>query len=357
MTDAVDEAVGTAAEAHNGLERGDFSPHPWLRGFHRMTLAGVFARFDKRKPLPPVEERLFRVDDETTVLALCSWQASAPAPTLVLVHGFAGDAGRPYMLGTTRKAFAAGYHVVRVNARNCGGTEHMAGTLYHAGLVSDLRAVVGELQGDERCARFYLAGFSMGGNIVLRLAGLWGERAPPQVAGIVAVSPSIDLDSCASVLDGLPALSVYRNSFLRRLKATYRRRASLFPARYDEREMRGVQTLRQFDEVATAPDCGFGDSATYYAQASARPLIGQVAVPSLVLHSQDDIMVPWDAEQVEALRIAPAIRLVLTDRGGHNGFIEGRARRPGQDRYWAENRLVRFLDELESGARADLGAP
>jgi len=345
MSRVVDPGTRTARDAGAPVLDA-FEPHPLLRGFHRMTLASMFIRRDVKRPVPLVEERVFRVDESTRVLALCSWQRD-PAPALVVVHGLAGHADRPYMRGTVRKAHAAGMHVVRLNVRNCGDTEHMAGSLYHAGLVADLEAVVRELDAEPRCTTIHLAGFSMGGNVVLRLGGLWADAAPATVRSIVAVSPVIDLAHCAANLDGRRGLGVYRNSFLRRLKATYVRRAALDPERYDVTRVDGARTLREFDEAATAPDCGFAGVDHYYEEASCRRVLGALRVPSLVIHARDDLLVPFDDSQLEELSAAPAVQLALSDHGGHCGFVAARPGARDADRYWAENRLV------ESVLRAD----
>jgi len=325
---------------------GSFEAHPLLRGFHRMTFASMFIRGDRRQPIPSVEERLFEVDSQTRVLALCSWQPE-PSPVLVMVHGFAGHADRPYMRGTTRKAFAAGFHVVRLNMRNCGGTEHLAGSMYHAGLVSDLLAVVRALQTEVRCTNIHLAGFSMGGNVVLRLGGLWGQKGPRCVSSIVAVSPVIDLAHCATNLDQQRQLRIYRDSFLRGLRAVYNCRAQLFPERYDRRRLAGVRTLRAFDELVTAPDCGFADADEYYREASCRWELGQLHIPSLVLHARDDLIVPLPRDQLQALEASPAVTLLKSQHGGHCGFVAGRVSGSDTDRYWAENRLIEYVDWIE----------
>ncbi len=330
-----------------------FQPHALLRGFHRMTLASMFIRPNRSNPVPAFVEQVFDVDDGTKVLGLCSWQQGA-APVVVIVHGLAGHADRPYMRGAVRKAYAAGFHVVRLNMRNCGDTEHLAGSMYHAGLVDDLEAVVRALVLDERCRRIHMTGFSMGGNIALRLGGLWGDDAPADVASIVAVSPVLDLNHCAGNLDSLPALRIYRDSFLKRLRATFLRRAELFPDRYDPRLIKGVNTLRGFDALATAPDCGYTSVDEYYDQASCRLALPSLKIPSLVLHSEDDLLVNLAPDQQEILEACPAIQLVMSSHGGHCGFVASRALRETGDRYWAEHCLVDYVCWAEAQPRQAL---
>ncbi|MDG2149261.1 MAG: alpha/beta fold hydrolase [Planctomycetota bacterium] len=328
------------------LEMDAFQPHPLLRGFHRMTLAPMFFRRDVKHPMPLTEKRVFEVDGQTSVLGLCSWQAER-SPVLVMMHGFAGHADRPYMRGTARKAFASGFHVVRLNMRNCGGTEHLAGSMYHAGLVSDLLAVIHALRSEPLCGPVHLAGFSMGGNVVLRLGGLLGQRGCSDVRSLVAVSPVIDLAHCADNLDQQRSVRVYRKSFLRGLRAVYNRRARLSPERYEPGRLAGVRTLRAFDELVTAPDCGFENADDYYSRASSRWELQNLRIPSLVLHSQDDLIVPLSQDQLEELEAAPMVTLLKSQHGGHCGFVAGRVADSDADRYWAENRLVEYVNWIE----------
>jgi predicted alpha/beta-fold hydrolase len=329
--------------ADSGSSLSPYRHSPWLSGFHRMTLAGHYLRFDGKRSMPPVERRNFRTTEDTTVVGLCSWQPDRSAAVLILLHGLAGHADRPYMRATARKAYTAGFQVIRLNVRNCGDTEHLAGTMYHAGLVSDLVSVIDTLRSEHPQRRMHLAGFSMGGNVALRLAGMWGASHPPQVASVVAVSPSVDLSACARALDGSRELSLYRRSFVGRLKATIRRRASLFPGRYDLDVLRGVDGIREFDDRVTAPDCGFGDVTTYYEHASARPLLQDIRLPSLVFHSRDDLLTPIGEDLIQEHHAAPAIQLMLSDRGGHCAFIQRRSPLKRSDAFWAESRLVEFL--------------
>ena len=163
-----------------------FVPRRAFRGGHAQTLAGVF--LPRRHHLPPAEDRLIRVEQDAQVLCRCHWQRKrAAALTMVIVHGLEGSSESQYMLGTAAKAWAAGMNVVRMNVRNCGGTERLCPTLYHSGLSSDVAAVARELIEIDRLPRLALAGFSMGGNQVLKLAGEWGREAPPQVRAVAVV--------------------------------------------------------------------------------------------------------------------------------------------------------------------------
>src|SRR5262252_5962985 len=166
------------------LER-PFVPHPALRNTHAQTIAA--ALIPRRPKLLPRRTRLrnFDVAEGVRVVAHCSWQDDPRShPTALIVHGLEGSSESAYMIGTAEKALASGFNVLRLNLRNCGGTEHMTTTLYHAGLTVDVRQIVRELNGADGLREIYLVGFSLGGNIVLKLAGETGSAAPETVKGV-----------------------------------------------------------------------------------------------------------------------------------------------------------------------------
>ena len=142
-------------------------------------MANFFLR--RRIPLPPGERRLIEVEPGVQALCHCHWQPDRKnALTLIIVHGLEGSSESPYMLGIAAKGTAAGMNVVRMNQRNCGGTDALSATLYHSGRSQDIAAVAQHHLQQDGISRFALAGFSMGGNLVLKLAGEWGSEGPPQ---------------------------------------------------------------------------------------------------------------------------------------------------------------------------------
>jgi predicted alpha/beta-fold hydrolase len=321
-----------------------FVPHPLLRNPHAQTITasmqpGRLRSF--REEIARYESRLFEVEEGTRVLLRCRWQEERrKAPTLLLLHGLEGSTESLYMLGTAQKAFRAGFNVVGMNMRNCGGTEHLAATLYHSGLTRDFaRVLEEELAGREGLTEIFVAGFSMSGNMVLKLAGEYGAEAPPGLAGVAAVSPSIDLHSCADALESR-ANALYRRSFVRNLRGRVRRKSRLRPGLYDTRALRRVRTVRQFDESITAPHGGFRSAADYYDRTSSRAVIPAIRVPALIIHSSDDPLIPAEPFRDPGIASNPEVLLVLTRRGGHVGFLSASA--PGEDRHWAENRVVEF---------------
>ena len=314
------------------------APQP-LRHGHWMTLATTL--WPRRFPaLPPAEPRLVTVAPDTQVRLDCHWQPERAAhPTLLLVHGLEGSSESHYMLGTAEKAWHASFSVVRLNVRNCGGTERLTPTLYHSGLSSDLAGVVEHLLATDGLQELHLAGFSMGGNMVLKLAGEWGVNAPRPVRSVAAISPSLDLAACADAMD-LPDNLLYQWRFLSSLKNRLRRKARLFPELYRTDGLWRVGSVREFDDRFTAPHFGFGTAANYYAQASALRLAGRIALPTLILAAQDDPFVPIESFRSPALTGNPNLTLLTPAHGGHVGFLSSAV--AGEDCYWAENRILEF---------------
>ena len=159
----------------------------------------------------------------------CHWQGSPRAhATLVVLHGLEGSSDSGYMRGCAERAFAAGFNVVRLNQRNCGGTEDLTPTLYHSGRSGDLRAVLTELIARDGLGAIVFAGWSMGGNLVLKMTGEWGDAAPRELRGVVAVNPCFDLAACVDAL-GEARNFLYSRHFVRRLKERMRRKARAVP--------------------------------------------------------------------------------------------------------------------------------
>jgi predicted alpha/beta-fold hydrolase len=325
-----------------------FAPHALLRSGHAQTIVSTL-RLPRYKFIQSVrglyESRLVEVEPGTRVLLRCRWQAERHrAPTLLLLHGLEGSTDSLYVLGTAQKAFRRGFNVVGMNMRNCGGTEHLARTLYHSGMTGDIRhVIVEELAGREGLEEIFVAGFSMSGNMVLRIAGDYGDESPSALAGVAAVSPSIDLNACAAAIDRR-ANVIYRWSFVGNLRRRVRRKSRLHPGVFDTRHLRRVHTIRQFDERYTAPHGGYKDAAEYYERTSSLPVLARIRVPTLILHSLDDPLIPAETFFHPAIADNPDVLLVLTGHGGHVGFIA--APTEDEDRHWAENRVADFCHAL-----------
>ena len=316
-----------------------FVPRRWLRGGHMQTLASFL--MPRRFNLPIPEERLIEVAPDIKVLCHCHWQADRTKPlTIIIVHGLEGSSESQYVRGVTEKGLVAGMNVVRYNQRNCGGTEALAPVLYHSGLSDDVAAVARELIERDGVSRLALAGFSMGGNLVLKLAGEWGSQGPPQFRAVAACCPALDLAASADALHE-PANRLYELYFLFNLRRRMMRKASLFPGHFDVDRMRGMRSLRDFDHQITAYYCGFSGANDYYARASASNVVEKIAVPALIVHAANDPFIRILPETRRKIVSNPHIKFVEVEDGGHCAFVGGR--NGADDGFWAESQIVDFL--------------
>lgn len=315
----------------------EFHPHPLLRSGHAQTMAGAF--LPRRFDLPKPAERLFPVDPWSKLLGHCHWQQQSNAPVLVIVHGLEGSSESGYVRGIAERAWQRGYHVVRLNQRNCGGSEALTPTLYNSGMSGDYRAVLETLIGDG-FRQISFVGYSMGGNLVTKMAGELGADVPSELRAVCTVCPALDLSACADALE-LRENYFYERHFVKKLMARYLRKARTLPQRYPQNGFGRVRTVREFDDAITAPQFGYKDAQEYYKAASAGPLVPEVRVPLLAITAQDDPFVPYVSFLALQLEKNPFVRFLAPEHGGHCGFI---SRFDGAERFWAEQRVVEFCD-------------
>jgi hypothetical protein len=329
-----------------------FEPHPWLANGHLQTIVGNFLprpAFD----LPDVEETV-EVDpaDGSRVLCHCHWQPEAVRAkrlTAVLVHGLNGSSNSRYICGIAQRAWDAGMNVVRMNMRNCGGTDALSPTLFHSGRSADVGAVVRHFTQRFGLERVALVGYSMGGNMVLKLAGEWGAR-PPLVA-VATVCSVIDLAACSNALHA-PSNLIYERHFLHALMQRFRRKAELFPGIYQTGGIGPVRSIREFDQKIVAPYCGFRDADDYYHRAASARVIDRIAVPALVLLAQNDPFIRLLPETRERVLANPHIDFIEPRQGGHCAFLSRRSTdgvRTGDGVHWAEAMVVRYLQAVNDG--------
>jgi len=328
--------------SHVGIHTTPFEAHPLLTNGHAMTIAAAFVprRFD----IPPAEARLFQVDAESQLLGHCHWQPGKrkDLPVLVIVHGLEGSSDSNYVRGIAEKAFHRGFHVVRMNQRNCGGTEALTPTLYNSGMSADYRAVFEELSNAGGFEQIFFVGYSMGGNLVTKMAGEYGAAVPKALRGVCAVCPALDLAACADALERRDNF-FYQRHFVTGLMSRYARKQKMFPGRYKLNGLGPIRTVREFDDLITAPQFGYHDAQDYYENVGAKRVAAQVRVPMLLIAAQDDPFVPYFSFLAAKINENPAIRFIDPEHGGHCGFI---SKHPGSERFWAEQRIVEFCEGL-----------
>jgi hypothetical protein len=320
-----------------------FEPRRWLRNGHLQTIVGNFLL----RPSFPIAASAETVEvdpsDKSRVLCHCHWHPEpdrATRLTAVLVHGLEGSSDSRYIMGIAARAWAAGMNVVRMNMRNCGGSEALTPTLYHSGRSADVGAVLRHYRARFGLERIALVGYSMGGNLVLKLAGEWGVE--PLLAAVATVCPAIDLAAGADALHE-PANRIYEWHFLRGLKRRLRRKAALFPGIYRLAGIGPIRSIREFDQKIVAPYCGFHSADDYYFRAASARVVDRIQVPTLILCAQDDPFIRLSPETRARILASPHIAFVESRHGGHCGFL-GQA--SGTDVHWAEAAVVRFFQAV-----------
>ncbi|MGC2606642.1 MAG: alpha/beta fold hydrolase, partial [Silvibacterium sp.] len=284
------------------------------------------------------------------VLCHCHWQPEqvrAQRLTVVLIHGLEGSSSSRYVIGNTGRALAAGFNVVRMNMRSCGGTDEISPTIYHSGQSNDVNAVFKKLVETQKLESIALVGYSMGANLVLKFAGEVAAAPPPQLKALVGVSPLMDLAVSSAALHE-PQNRPYEWHFLRSMLARIRRRALLFPAIYANAEVEKIHSLRLFDQHIVARYGGFADADDYYFTVASSQYADRLNLPTLILHSLDDPFIRMLPATRAALIANPHVTFVETQHGGHCAFLE--SPQNGDDGRWAEKTLLGFLQAQVHGS-------
>jgi len=288
-----------------------------------------------------VRARFFRTEPDVQILVHSQAPAATPQAELLLVHGLEGSSDAGYSRSLSQAALLRGYAVHRFNMRSCGGTESVCGkTLYHSGQTGDLLAVAREIV-RENGRPLILVGFSLGGNVVLKLAGELADDAGSLLAGAAAISTPIDLAACSRRLTCRENF-IYSYRFVDRLKKRIRLKERIAPGSFPLDRLRQVNTVYQFDDAFTAPAFGFGTADNYYASQSCNQFLGRIRVPTLVIQAQDDPLIPFSVYQHPAFQENPYLTLVAPEHGGHLGFLSRRR----EARFWLDKVLLDWFASL-----------
>ncbi|MCG3181242.1 MAG: hypothetical protein BIFFINMI_03617 [Phycisphaerae bacterium] len=320
----------------------EFRPHPLLPGGQLQTLAAALLP----GPLPSESADRFTVAlDDGDGLMLhdirpLGWRTGDRAA--VLIHGLGGSAASPYMRRIAGKLAACGVRAFRMEMRGCGAGAGLARLPYHSGRSGDAAAALHAVA--HRCpgSPITLIGFSLGGNVALKLAGECGGSPPAGLDSAVAVSPPIDLAACSRAI-ARSVNRLYDLNFARWLRRQVRDQAKLVgptPADTFVRRHRPA-TLFEFDSHVIAPICGFADADDYYARSSAARVLASARVEVRMLADRRDPMVP---SRIFGGVERPGVSLTLTRGGGHLGWITTAARVP--DRRWMDAWVVRQVTSL-----------
>jgi uncharacterized protein len=323
-----------------------FVPRRFLRSGHLQTIVGNF--LPRTESLPEPESQPIEVEAASSargasfVLCHCHWQPAKVRTerlTMVIVHGLEGSSASPYVRGNSARAWKAGCNVVRMNMRSCGAGEQFSPSIYHAGRSEDVAIVMAELARVQLIRSFALVGYSMGGNLVLKLAGELGGTPPSYLRAVVGVSPLMDLVA-SSVALHQPQNRLYETRFLADLLKHFRHKVELYPDLYSADGLSTIRTMRQFDEQVVARYGGFADADDYYRSVASSNWVQDISVPTLILHALDDPFIRMTPETRGKLLANSRVRLVETRHGGHCAFL---SLEPGDAGFWAERTLLDFL--------------
>jgi uncharacterized protein len=324
-----------------------FEPRRGLLNAHLQTIIGNYLKRPAFRGDTVAEVVEVDSADGSRVMCHCNWQPEperAQRLAVILVHGLEGSSESRYIRGIATRAWDAGCNVIRMNMRNCGDTDHLTPTLYHSGLSNDVGGVIRHYTARFNLERVALVGYSMGGNLVLKLAGEWGSKAP--LCAVATVCPAIDLAAGSDALHE-PVNRIYEWHFLRGLMRRYRRKAALYPHIYGSDGVGPIRSLRQFDDEIVARHCGFRDADDYYYRATSARVVDKIAVPTLILRAMDDPFVRMTPETRAKLLENPHVLLVETPHGGHCAYL---SRDRGEDIHWAEASIVRYLMRFAQSA-------
>jgi predicted alpha/beta-fold hydrolase len=267
----------------------------------------------------------------------------AGGPRLLLLHGLEGSVNSHYVRGIVSEAAARGWSTTLLAFRGCGPELNTAPRLYHSGETADLRQVVELLIGRAPDADLFLTGVSLGGNVLLKYLGESGATAARQIVAAAAVSVPFDLEAgCRALQQGFAR--VYDRHFVKRLRQKARRKLHQHPGLFDARRLEAARTIEDFDDAVTGPIHGFAGSHDYYEQSSSISFLSRIRVPTLLLSAEDDPFLPASVlDRVRKIATGnDCLDVEFTMNGGHVGFLTGPT--PFHAKYWAEERLVRFLD-------------
>lgn len=311
---------------------------PLFRNAHLATIVSSYWPRQIDEVKYPVEAKLFRPEPDVQILIHRQQPAGEPIGDVILVHGLEGSSDSPYMRSMAQTLLDTGFATHRMNIRTCGGTEFLCNTFYHAGLTTDIFAYLMDLDRRRRTPA-WLIGYSLGGNMVLKLAGEMEDDALRVLAGVCAVSAPVDLKACTERLDKTSNW-LYQWHFLRSMRRRLKLRRQVL-----EGTLRDVgekfKSVYDFDDRITGPAFGFRNADHYYETQSAGRFTHRIRVPTLVIAAEDDPLIP--PHVYDPLSQNPYIDVRLTQHGGHIGFLARKGYRHWVDeeaRDWMLARLA-----------------
>ena len=317
-----------------------YTPAWWVPGAHAHTLWGKF--FRRGLAVSTRAERWVTPDDDIIELRRLEGSLTVGNPRLLILHGLEGTIDSHYLRGMLDLARQRAWPTDVMLFRGCNGETNRTRRMYHSGETSDLAFVVDRLLAMDPSRPLVLAGFSLGGNVLLKWLGELGPRVPAQVRAAAAVSVPFDLEmGCRHIERGFSRL--YNWHFLRTLRRKALAKLAQFPDLFDVSALSRARTLYEFDDAVTAPVHGFRSAHDYYTRSSSIRYLAGIAVPTLLLSAADDpFLPPYILDDVATVaRENGSLMPEFHKTGGHVGFVSGA--HPGEQIFYAEHRVFEFL--------------
>lgn len=329
------------AELHRGFRPRPFRPAPWLPGAHLQTVGGKYLR---PHPDPGLEPLRIDTPDGDFLDLEVGPEPVPGAPVVLVLHGLEGSTRRGYVRVAMAELLGQGLRPVGLNFRACSGEPNLRPRFYHSGETGDLAHALELLEERFPGRRLGALGFSLGGNVLLKYLGESGDgsgRGHPRLRAAAAISVPFDLSAGARAIEAGLMGRIYTRYFVRSLREKLRSKEPLLRELLDLEAAMAAATLREYDEVATAPLHGFPDAETYYRASSSLGFLPRIRTPTLLVQAADDPFLPLGSLPAREVEENPFLLGAFTPRGGHVGFVAGL--RPWRPRFWAEAEAARYL--------------
>lgn len=309
---------------------------PLFDNRHLQTILGLIATGPK--PVKSYRNKRILIKILEGKLALdCSFQKEKKRPALIIIHGLTGSSNSAYVERISRHAYADGFNIIRMNMRGCGNTINLTSSIYNAGQSSDLQSVIKYLI-RKKYKSISIVSYSLGGNLALKWAGEY--KKPKEVSSLIAISPAIDLKKAGEASE-LPENWLYKLKILTSLKSLIKKKHIHIPTRYDLTPLSDISSVKDFDSIYQTKNTGYKSIEDYYKRASAINYLKKISLPTLILTSQDDPLVPISSFYNKDIKNNKNITLITTNHGGHVGFL-GRSK---EERYWSDIKTLNFIQK------------
>ncbi len=315
-----------------------FDPFPFLDDPHQQTILSSFFSFQS-EPLSTQKIIPLSDGDKLSLEITTPKQWKPTDLSVLMVHGLCGSHKSPYLVRMAKKLEPLGIRTIRFNMRGCGSGKGLAKQIYHSGRSEDVFSAIKALKEDEPDSPLILIGFSLGGNLVLKMTGELNTLADTFLQKVIAVSPPVDLYSSIQMI-GEEANVIYERYFYRMLRSD---------VHYLHRKFKDLPPIRlprslkiyEFDQIYTAPRCGFVSADDYYNKCSSKHFIPDIAIPCKILLAQDDPIV--SSASLDALDLPKSVNLFKTKKGGHMGYLGNPTSEKGV--YWLDSLLLDWIRE------------